>query len=82
MRVLLKVLGWVAAGLLALVGLAITIGKEVAQSLLEDWLGERFEPPGWLNWVVVAGFGVVTLWVLGSALFGSRGTDTDADETG
>jgi hypothetical protein len=52
----------------------------VAQSLLADWLGERIDPPSWVSWVVVAGFGLVTLWVLGSALFGSSGTNTD--ETG
>jgi hypothetical protein len=51
--------------------------KDVAQSLLEDWLGERMDPPSWVSWVVIAGFGVVTLWVLGSALFGSSGTNTD-----
>jgi hypothetical protein len=80
MRMVLKLLGWVAAGLLALVGLALTIGKDVAQSLLEDWLGERIDPPSWVNWVVIAGFGLVTLWVVGSALFGSSGSNTD--ETG
>ena len=84
MRLVLKVLGWLAAGLLALAGLAVTIGKGVTQSLLGDWLGDRIDPPPWVNWVVIAGFGVVTLWVVGSTLFGSGGTDTDTDtdETG
>ena len=84
MRVVLKVLGWLAAGLLALAGLAVTIGKGVAESLLGDWLSDRIDPPPWVSWVVIAGFGVVTLWVVGSALFGSGGTDTgtNTDETG
>jgi hypothetical protein len=50
--------------------------RSPARCCWEDWLGERIDPPSWVSWVVVAGFGLVTPWVLGSALFGSSGTNT------